>query len=285
LADDRDTASLFKDEDMPDIMFRLTDLELFCWVTGTLVGIAIVSTVLVQWFIPMETRYKDNAVTGTVSSLIALIYGVLAGLTALYLINNLTYTSDAVQREANSIANIYRDSSWLKDPTRTEIQNDLAKYLHNVIDVEWPHMKLGDVLDQTGENIIKHISLQLSQYQTQPHDELIMRDLLDEIKSLYDARETRIEMSFSGLNGEVWVVIGLGTLLLMSINLLFGMNVYFHLFTAIALAIMSAAMIFLLVTLDKPFQGEFVIDSDAFQTILVNLDKQVPDPVKKVSMR
>ena len=81
-------------------------------------------------------------------------------------------------------------------------------------------------------------------------------------------------MSFSALNSEVWVVILLGTILTIGINFLFGMNFYLHIFTAIAVGLMASSMLFLLVTLDRPFRGEFVIEPDSLAAVLQFIEKQ-----------
>jgi hypothetical protein len=252
-----------------DYLATYTDKELFVILTVCFIGVSIITVLLMQVFIHQDTRHSHNEVIGNVSSLIGLIYGVLAGLTALYLINNLSYTGDAVQREANAVANLYRDSSWLKEPARATIKNEIANYLSTVIKLEWPQMKNGDQVSENADINIENISRDLRAYNSFSNSELlILHDMLDEIKALYNARETRIQMSYESLNVDLWAVILIGTVLMVSINFLFGMNIYFHIATVTATAMMAAAMIFLLITLDKPFQGDFVIEPTAYQQLL-----------------
>ncbi len=252
-----------------DYLSSYSDRELFVILTAFFIGVSIITVLLMQVFIHQDTRHRHNEVIGNVSSLIGLINGVLVGLTALYLINNLSYTGDAVQREANAVANLYRDSSWLKEPERTTIKNEVQNYLNAVIKSEWPQMKNGQQVSETAENNIENISHDLQMYNSFSNSELlILHDMLDEIKALYNARETRIQMSYEALNVDLWVVILIGTLLMVAINFLFGMNIYFHIATVTATATMAAAMIFLLITLDKPFQGDFTIEPTAYQQLL-----------------
>jgi hypothetical protein len=254
---------------MLDFLQTLSDKQLFAFLSSLFVAISLLTVIMVQRFIPNKLRRSHNAVIGNVSSLIGLIYGVLAGLTALYLINNLSYTGDAVQKEANAVANLYRDSTWLKEPVRTQVKNELSSYVNKVITVEWPLMKDGAKISEDAGTHIENVSHELNSYNSFNNSEmLILHDMLDEIKALYNARETRIEMSYASLNSDLWAVILIGTLLMISINFLFGMNFYFHMVTSIAAALMAASMIFLLLTLDKPFQGDFVIEPDALQQIL-----------------
>jgi hypothetical protein len=252
-----------------DYLSNFSDKVLFVILSIFLISVSVITVLLMQVFIHQDTRHSHNEVIGNVSALIGLIYGVLAGLTALYLINNLSYTGDAVQREANAVANLYRDSSWLKEPTRSTIKNEIANYLNAVINSEWSQMKNGSHVSEDADSNIENISRDLYAYNSFSSSELlILHDMLDEIKALYNARETRIQMSYESLNTDLWTVILIGTVLMISINFLFGMNIYFHIATVTATALMAASMIFLLITLDKPFQGDFVIEPSAFQQIL-----------------
>lgn len=250
-------------------LFQMQDIYLFALLSCVSIVFSLVSIALIKRFVPVRMRYRGNAVIGNAASLIGLMYGVLAGLSALYLINNISYTADAVQREANAVADMYRDSKWLQEPARTEIQSLLKNYLTEVIQVEWPRMERGEKVDLTnGIIIIDNITNQLVNYSGVSNSEsLLVHDMLDEIKILYDARELRINMSYAQLSPELWIVILLGTFLTLVINFFFGMNYYLHAIVVIATALMTSSMIFLLITLDRPFQGEFVIDETAFKTL------------------
>lgn len=268
---------------MLDYLAQLPDLTLFLILTFSFILMSVVGVLLVNKLIPFHIRLQENAVIGTTSSLIAVIYGVLAGLSALYLINNNSYTSDAVQREASAVADVYRDSRWLKPPTRTDIQKQIKNYLNEVITQEWPYMQAGiEVPNYNGSNIIDQITLELIDYSGASNSEsLLVHDMMDEIRNLYDARQKRIHMSESQLSPELWLVILIGSVLTLCINYLFGMNLPLHLITVCAAAIMTSSMIFLLITLDRPFQGEFVIEPDVFRRLLHYIE--VTDTTKLIN--
>lgn len=266
---------------MFDFIFQIDDVYLFASLSAISVTISIISIFYVKRWIPLRLRYRDNAVIGNTVSLISLIYGVLAGFSALYLINNNSYAADAVQREANAVADIYRDSKWLSNPAQTNIQLEIKKYLTQVIDVEWPLMAKGKDIDtHLGNTTVDRITNELINYHGSSNAEsLLLHDMLDEVRSFYDARQQRIHMSDSGLSPELWVVILIGTILTLGVNYLFGMNFYLHIITVTAAALMASSMIFLLVTLDKPFQGEFAIEPDAFRSILISIDRSTHNPL------
>lgn len=259
-----------------EFLLHLSDFSLFFLVNVSLLIIAVLGVLFVRRFVPKKLLYKDEPVIGSLSALVGVIYGVLAGLTALYLFNNLNYASNAVQSEASAVADLYRDTHWLQEPTRSEMQKNIRAYLHHVIDVEWPIMQQNSDMNFDGELIIEKIGMQLRDYKiTSKSEFLIFNDMLAQVKSLYDARAERINTSHLELSNETWVVILIGTLLTLAVNFMFNLNVHLHLFTAIVASLILSSMLFLLLTLDRPFQGEFTINANAFQTVLdfINLKK------------
>lgn len=264
---------------MFDFVFDLPSTFVFVSLVFITVFVSVLLVFLVRKHIPVTMRYQDNAGVANTSALISIIYGVLAGLMALFCINNINYASDAVQREANAVANIYRSSQWLAGPIRSKIIDNVKFYLDEVISVEWVALKNGEMPGNKGRVIIDDMMQELSQYNmVTMRDSVIVADILDEIKNLYNAREQRIHLSFSQLSPETWVVILIGSILTIAINFLLGMNFYLHLLTVAFVAIMTSSMVFLLITLDKPFQGDFVVGPSALQAVQKYVEKF--DPIK-----
>lgn len=258
---------------------QMSDLPLFLLLSIVLMSVSITAVYLIRRFVPAKILHKDDVVIGHIGSLTGIIYGVLVGLMALYLINNINYTAAAVQRESSAAANIYRDSKWLKEPARASIQASVKEYIHNAIDVEWPEMEKGLSVNHDGDRMIDDIARRLSSYTIVTQAELLItRDLLEEIKILHDARQQRIHMIASALTPDIWLVIIVGTILTLGINYLFGINLYLHIITVSAASLMCASMIFLLLTLDCPFQGEFIVEPDAFRSLLTHIENQPQQP-------
>jgi len=95
------------------------------------------------------------------------------------------------------------------------------------------------------------------------------------LQNLYNARQQRIHMSYELLNPDLWIVIVVGTILILFITYIYDMNFYLHVITITATALMASSMIFLLIALDGPFQGEFAIKSDAMGAVVLLMNKTV----------
>ncbi|MBV8803084.1 MAG: DUF4239 domain-containing protein, partial [Gammaproteobacteria bacterium] len=188
---------------MPAGLFRLSDIAIFLLLSSGAVVISIIAIFLVKKCIAIDFRYKDNGVIANTSSLINMLYGVLAGLTALYLINNNSYTTDAVQHEASAVANVYRESQYLQGPKQMDIKAEIANYLNTVIHVEWPAMNMGQHINDDGDHIIDRISADIhASLHTNINQVMIANNLLSEINILYNARHQRIQMSYAQLDPE-----------------------------------------------------------------------------------
>lgn len=253
---------------MLEFLYHLSDLAIFFLLIIMTIAISLFSIILSKRLILTRLRYRDNATIASISSLIGIIYGVLVGFIALYLIDNNDHASDAVLREASAVANVYRESQWLKPPIPAEIHTQMEAYVATVINKEWPLMRDGSDAEEEGDFIIQRVSSLLRNYPIVTEtDKIIVQDLLGELKALYNSRHERISLSRAQLSPELWEVVLVGTILIIGINYAFRVNFFLHLFGISAFAIMAASMLFLLVTLDRPFRGEFAIQPDAFWAV------------------
>lgn len=255
---------------MLNYLYQMDDVYLFILLSGIFIIISIIALFLIKWFFPLHLRYQDNAVIGSTSALITLIYGVLAGFATAHLINSNNLAVDALQREANSIVDLYRDSRWLADPVKTTVQKDIKSYLNDIVDVEWPMMNQGKTVSHEGGKTINRISNELSQYKIQNGtDGAILSDMVVVIRNLYDAREQRKLASDASLSGTIWVVILLGSILTLCISYLYGVNFYLHIFTVLCSALIISSVLFLLISLDKPFLGSYVIGPEVYESLML----------------
>ncbi len=254
---------------MFEFLYHMSDALIFLFMVIMTVIFSLFLIVLNKIFIFYKLRYKDNTTTASISSLIGIIYGVLAGLVCLYLMTNNDHASDAALSEGTAAANIYHGSRWLKEPLQQQLQTDLKNYITNVITVEWPEMTEGKTVNvENGYNITKMSDALIKYPIITQADVMIVNNLIQEIKNLYKARQQRIQINDNQLSPEIWEVILISTILIIVINYAFRVSFYLHVFGITVFAFMAAAILFLLVTLDRPFQGEFIVEPDALQAVL-----------------
>lgn len=255
---------------MLNYLYQMDDVYLFILLSSFFIVISLIALFLIKWFFPLHLRYQDNAVIGCTSALITLIYGVIAGFATAHLINSNNLAVDALQREANSIVDLYRDSRWIGEPTKSVVQKDIKDYLNNIIDVEWPLMNQGKTVSHEGGKTINRISNELSHYKIQTGtDSVILSDMVVVIRNLFDAREQRKLASDASLSGTIWVVILLGSILTLCISYIFGVNFYLHIFVVSCSALIISSVLFLLISLDKPFLGSYAIGPEVYESLML----------------
>lgn len=265
---------------MTDFLYSIPNYLLFSLLLGITTTTAIIAMFITRKCMPLSRQqlYRDNNVTGYLGDIIGVIYAVLIGFTTMYVFQNFSKADASALREAKIVTTIYYDSQSFAQPTRSAIQKEIKNYLVTVIEDEWSSMAAGKPLSTKGDLIIEKLLTLLRQHppiQSRNNDnniqELSISEGYKDIKELHNARAERIFMSDAALRKDVWFTIILGSILLVAYNLGFGMNFRLHMALAIIISTMMAAMLFLILSLDRPFRGDFSVKPDAFQAALLEI--------------
>lgn len=252
-----------------NFLYQLSDNQVFLLMAFGSIAFSLLFIVLNKTFGFYKFKYIDNTTTASVASLIGIVYGVLAGFLCLYLLNNQDHASNAALEEGTAVANIYRESKWLKNPYQQKLQAELQQYINSTINVEWPAMGMGLQPGMENAYLINKMSDELINYPINTQrDSIVINNIKQELRALFKSRQERIEMSDSALSSGIWYVILLGTVLIIIINYAFRVNFSLHIFSLTAFALMAASVLFLMVTLDRPFEGEFIVEPDALKSAL-----------------
>lgn len=259
---------------MINFMYSIPNLLLFfIFIIFSLI-FSLILILVVQKFISSDLRDKVNAVTGGASATISVIYAVLIGIAALFVLENFSSAERVVQNEANAAGDLYRDALWLAEPTRTNIRNNLKNYLAEVINEEWPNIIKGHVLSPRGNLLLNQITDELYVYKGKNISEaFIIHDILDEAKDIYNYREERMRLTGSALGEDVWLVIILSALIVIAINALYGEKFSLHFISIGAVAFVVSSMIFLVVAMDHPFLGGVSVKPEAYQYELAHMNQ------------
>lgn len=260
---------------MIEYLYMTSNLNLFLILSSILLFVSLCALFLIKRFMPLHLRYQENAVISSTSAMVIVIYGVLAGFATLYLINYSNFASDAWQREADTVANINREAQVLSDPLQKKVISALGNYVDEVLNVEWPLMNQDKPVVSRGDYYIQQLTQNLVHTNvTATMESAVIRDLMTHVSNLYDARQNRIQASYTTLATPVWVVIIIGTILTLCVSYIFGVNFNLHIFVVLAATLMTACVLFLLISLDKPFVGQFAVGPEAMQYVLQTIQHE-----------
>lgn len=179
------------------------------------------------------------------------------------------------QHEAQAIISIYNSTNMVENPQERQIiQNDIKLYLNSVINDEYKSLENGKpnlntqlLLNQLGQKIYLLPTTDLEQ-------KLVYMKLIDSLNSLIDFRLKRLDYAAGQINGVLLIFF---IMLLVLICFWSGCinNNYKKLTIMVILSqnliILSSA--WLILEIDRPFQGYFRVDNKAFVAASYNLEK------------
>ncbi len=253
-------------------LYTISDFYLFILVLGISLAISIPAVWLMDGFIPNELRYRENQGIGYFSATICVIFAVLAGFAALYVLNNFNQADHATQQEADEAMALYYRAEWITNPARLEIQRLVKEYFLAAIEHDWPLMAKGKGTGNRIESILNEMNGSLHHYKSSSHEDLFFQhEILKNIIKLREMHAERVRTYELFLRPHIWIVITLGALLTIAINFFFGMNRSLHYLLIIFACVIVASVVFLLIILDHPYQGDFSVSSGAFEYYLLLL--------------
>lgn len=245
---------------------------LFTLISLLFISISIISVYFVTKFISPDFRYRENPVIVSVSALIGIIYAVLVGFTILYELNNFNKAEEAEKEEGKAIIAIYRLARMLPENITVNLRKGVVDYTNHVIHNEWPLMAEGKPVDGTGLALIDSIFKEVHQAFPTNHlsssQMMIFNNISIATNTLYNDHQERISKTHSALTPNVWFVIILATFLTIGINFLFGIDFRLHVISVIAVSLIVASVFYLIITLDRPYRGDFPIKPTTFYDAL-----------------
>ncbi|RJQ73768.1 DUF4239 domain-containing protein [Pseudonocardiaceae bacterium YIM PH 21723] len=220
-----------------------------------------------------EEKDTRNGLLELVLTGTGLFYGLLLGLVAAGCYTTYSQSCDLVNKEASAAASVYRDVTAYPEPLRGQLRGQVETYVHTVVDSEWPLQQAGDPIPRDKNRWATLIQARLAAYEPQTEGQKILhRQTLEDAKEFYQARRARLDAVDTGLPGALWWVILLGALInLILISMLSVNRLMAHLLISGLFAVFIAMMIFLIAAMDHPFLGEFSVDPEAFESLIVNV--------------
>src|ERR687891_708037 len=104
---------------------------------------AVAGLELVQRLVPSEKRQQHNDVAGFLYAVVGVVYAVLLALLVIAVWEQYQSAREAVESEANGVAEVAWLAHRLPDPERHVLQEDARSYAQEVVDEEWPQMEQG----------------------------------------------------------------------------------------------------------------------------------------------
>lgn len=220
-----------------------------------------------RWF---HTERRANDMVGFVLSSFSVLYGILLGLIAVAVYQNISVLSDVIAKEASSLGAIYRDLTGYPQPMRDRLRDELRTYTHYEITRDWPQLRLG-VIPSEGTHRLEQFMDDLLTFEPVTRgQETLHSETLRQINTFLALRTERLTSVSTGIPEVLWWVVGIGALITLLLLSMLDMEVHVHLILGAALSVFLGLVIFLIAELDNPFRGH-AVDPGPFENVYTSL--------------
>jgi len=252
---------------MIDFLFSLP-----LWLVAVLLNVWLMSAVLLGlWIVrrhilpPMRLTYSDAYFAAVVAQSAMLLFALIAALTAVGAWTRYSQVSDIVSGEATAITSVWRDLGGYPDAVREPARDILRGYTDQVIDGAWPKQRRGEIPHE-GVEWMDRLQARLLAFEPSTESQKIVHaETLRAFNELVQKRRQRLDAVQSGLPGVFWLMLLPG-----AVGCL-GMALFFHVESAalqtillLGLAGFLAMVLFVIIALDRPFQGDLGIAPDSY---------------------
>ena len=226
--------------------------------------------------VPVATLHDSSNEVGNYLQTIGGIYAVLLAFVVYVVWGQFNDARGYVEREGAALVDLYRLASGLPDSTRTAIQSGLRDYVDAVVREEWEAMGARDeaTIERVGSRIdhvwdVIHRCDDLTECQHAVYSEVLSRfnDLTDVRTNRLTSARARVPIAMKLLlySGGILTV---GSMYLLSID-----RLWLHGLVTAALAGAVAHILFLILDLDDPFDGNMQVAKAPFERAKRHFDR------------
>lgn len=254
--------------DYPNWLIGILFISVF--VATTWAGIFLTRRTVHAW---IHREERANEMVGFALSSFFVLFGLLLGLLAVATYQNYSIVGDIVDKEASSIAALYRDFGAYPPPLNAELQNDLREYARYTIEEGWPQQRKG-IVPTGGTDRINALAKPLYEFEpAKKSQEIIHAEALRQFNHLVELRRSRLANVTVGLPAILWWIVAFGALMNIILIWMQDMEIHVHMILGGVLASILAAVIFLIAALDNPFRGEVGAGPDSIELVYNTLMK------------
>jgi hypothetical protein len=254
---------------MPEFIYQLSSAPLYLFLSFVIFFFSLISLTLVRRYIPLDFRYRENTAIVSCSALLGIIYAVLIGFIILYQLGAFEKAGSAENLEGSTLHAIYHNASLLPQPQNSNLQTMVTDYTKNTLDNEWPALNVGNKIGPQGRLLIEKMIKEVQSIKDSSGNlNNTINNIQQEMSVLFKLHHERTATVHTVLNGHIWLVLLLGTFFTLGINYFLGMEFRLHVFRIFLIALIMTNLLYLIVGLDRPYQGDFAVQPDTIQALL-----------------
>ena len=249
----------------------MSNVETWFWIlllVLALPAIAAAGALLVRNAVGPDVLAHHNNVAGYIYGVIGVVYAVLLGFTAIMVWEQFRNAQEGVEREADALADLYRDAQNFPPEVREQVALRVRAYARAVIEKEWPAMAEGQSSPETwGE----YEQLWRTYDEFTPHEDhqrAWYAESIRQLNALGDERRDRLLRVRSHLPTVIWSVLLAGGVVTIGFTFFFGtQNPRAQGLMTAALAFTIGVVLLSILALEQPFAGITRVHPEAFHQV------------------
>ncbi|MEV8021706.1 DUF4239 domain-containing protein [Streptomyces sp. NPDC086554] len=248
------------------LLNHLSTLALTLLIVGGTVLLAVAGSLLVRSRFPRLAEGEHNEMVGVVLGMFGAIYGIILAFVIVTLWTQLETTQAVVAAEATDAAVIVRDVGAFPEQAETHVKEAVGRYLHHVVEVQWPNMRTGRMTLSSGSQM-QGIYDALQNYEPVTEaQKTYYAEAADSLDDMTTQRRARLTIAGQELPLLLQVLVFGGALVILPMTFLYGTRSRkMQLMFVAAVAALIGFSLLLVVVLDRPFAGDLSVSPELFQ--------------------
>jgi len=245
---------------------------------GALVLVTVRVTVRVLGSAPTQSLPIRDALIGSLSAMFAL----MVAFSAAGIWSDAVQARAAVQREANSIENVFAIAWSFPDEFREHVHNEILRYARRVVQSDWPAMRrragVNETLFDRSNSPLVALITRTSEESSSGRSHPLSGALIDQIAGLRAARLQREMIARGGVSQAQWlamIMIALGAMTMIAVahNHESGLQIT----TLAAYAVGVSSAFFVLLAHDRPFVGYLAVAPIPIEQAIERIERSFMD--------
>jgi uncharacterized membrane protein YjdF len=166
------------------------------------------------------------------------------------------------------VADVVKNSYAFSDDFSRQVRSSAKDYVDKTIN-EWETLSLGDKASSAGEALDRLLSLFVGYVPQNVKEQIFFSESVRKLNLLSEMRRVRLFAAKQRIPTMLWIVLVFGGISTIAFTAFLGADNYkAQLFMSSLLAVLIALILYTVLALDFPFDGEMKIVPDAFRQML-----------------
>jgi len=241
------------------------------------VSIAVIGLAVFRRSVSTTRLEKSSSVIGQTFTLVGVLYPLVAAFALTSVWEQYQSAEAAANREAAAIRDLLYESEALPPEIGTDFQQQVQAYAEVVISTEFDRMRHGLPIERGSRDQLRIRRILYSAKPVTRTEIAAYEEAVKSLEELSSSRSERIAASSAKLNVDIWVLlIGGAVICLFFTYMLVCDDFVIHAVTVGLTAALAAFVLYLILTLDRPFVGSLSVSPEPYQNVITSWLRNAP---------